>query len=313
MKKLALLLLLILTGTAGLMAQGAAPALSFREQQLPGSVELAYTEGGEENKETILFLHGLGGSREHWQQNLPELAEQFNVLAVDLPGYGDSSIPAVPQDSLLYFFSDVLSSFLDSLSISKAHVVGHSMGGQLAMLFALEHPEQVQKLILAAPAGLETFTEAEAASLKKYAAATFPQKQPEAQIRMNYAMNFYQMPETAEQLIQDRLALNESEAFPAYAKILIEGVEGMLDTPLLNRLAEVEQPTLIVFGQEDRLIPNRLLHPNLTTEAVAQKGLQAIPESQLEIVPEAGHLLMYEKPEVFNELLIQFLNHTKNN
>ena len=309
MKRLFLILTILLMA-GSLPAQ---TSLADRKQELADSVWMAYTEAGKGHEETILFLHGLGGSRQHWQQNLPALVEKFHVLAVDLPGYGDSSLPAVPEDSLLYFFSDALSTFLDSLSISQVHLVGHSMGGQLAMLFALEHPERVNQLVLAAPAGFETFTEAEAAGLKQYATATFPQKQSKVQIRQNYAMNFHQMPEAAEGLIQDRLALNESEAYPAYAKILVEGVEGMLEAPLLERLPHLEAPVLIVFGREDQLIPNRFLHPDLTTEAVGQIGQQAIPASQLALIPEAGHLLMYEKPEAFNELLFQFLKNKSTN
>lgn len=309
MKKI-LSFFLVLFLSAGSLPAQTAPAAppSLQKQQVLDSVQLAYTEAGSRGAETILLIHGLGGSRQHWQQNIPSLSPEYRVLAVDLPGYGDSPLQAVPNDSLLHFFSASLLALMDSLSIPKAHLVGHSMGGQLAMLFALKNPGRVQTLLLAAPAGIETFTEAQAQGLNAYARQAYPQKLPEAQIRQNYALNFYQMPEAAEALIQERLQLNESAYFPTYAQVLIKAVEGMLQTPVADRLGALAHPVLIVFGEEDKLIPNRFLHPQLTTRAVAEKAQQAIPDSELILLPEAGHLLMVEQSEAFNQALQNFLN-----
>lgn len=281
-------------------------ALPVKKQQVLDSIPMAYAEAGS-GEEAIIFLHGLGGNHRHWQANFPALNEDFRTIAVDLPGYGASQLRTVPGDSLLHFFSDALAAFMDSLSIQQAHICGHSMGGQLAMLFSLQYPERVNRLVLAAPAGLETFTAAEAAGLKQYAEATYPQPQPEEQIRANYAMNFTQMPEAAEGLIQERLRLNSSFYFPTYANVLIAGVSGMLDTPLASRLHEIQAPTLIIFGEDDKLIPNRYLHPGLTTEGVGRKGEEEISGSRLELIPAAGHLLMLEQSDAFNELVRDFL------
>ena len=308
MRQIYVLIALLLAGCTALPGQDEAQ-LSVHTQYVLDSIPVAYASAGE-GKETILFIHGLGGTRKHWQQNMPALSRNYRTIAVDLPGYGDSKLPEVPEGNLLQFFSKSLLALMDSLSIRKAHVAGHSMGGQVAMLLAFEHPERVQKLILAAPAGLETFTEAESAGLKQYAAATFPVVQPEKQIRENFLLNFYQIPEQAEMLIQDRLRLNESSDYSMYAKVLTAGVEGMLHMPVASRLSELKSPVLIVFGKEDKLIPNRYLHPSLTTEEVAKVGQQAIPESRLAWIPEAGHLLMFEKPEAFNKIALNFLKNT---
>jgi pimeloyl-ACP methyl ester carboxylesterase len=87
----------------------------------------------------------------------------------------------------------------------------------------------------------------------------------------------------------------------------------MLDEPVASRLKELEPSTLLLFGEDDQLIPNRYLHPGLTTEALARQGQQAIPESQLIMLPEAGHLLMFEQPEAFNQTLKNFLYKTNPN
>jgi pimeloyl-ACP methyl ester carboxylesterase len=312
MSKFFCIVCLLLLETASLFAQTEPFSGRLQKQWVLDSIPLAYTEAGK-GPETILFIHGLSGTRRHWEQTLPALSKEYRTMAVDLPGYGESRLQEVPEESLMHFFAKSLLALMDSLSIAKVHVVGHSMGGQIAMLLALEHPERIQKLVLVAPAGIETFSEAEAQGLRTFAANTYPQKLSEAQIRQNYALNFYQMPEAAESLIQERLALNDSFYFPTYANVLIKAVEGMLDEPVASRLKELEPSTLLLFGEDDQLIPNRYLHPGLTTEALARQGQQAIPESQLIMLPEAGHLLMFEQPEAFNQTLKNFLYKTNPN
>lgn len=286
--------------------------LPVQKQLVLDSIPMAYHEAGN-GKETILFIHGLGGNRRHWQASQPALSQDFHTIALDLPGYGASQLRELPDENLLHFFSTAIAAFMDSLSIQQAHICGHSMGGQLAVLFSLQHPERVNKLILVAPAGFETFTLQEAEGLNQYAEASYPQIQPEAQIRAAYAMNFSRMPEAAEDLIQERLALNSSSYFPTYANVLIGVVSGMLEAPVTDRLSEIQKETLIIFGEDDKLIPNRYLHPELTTAAVAGKGQQEIAGSRLELIPDAGHLLMLEKPAAFNDLIMDFLKNTNSN
>lgn len=304
MKKLFCIISLVIVSYSLVAAQNVPSPI--QTQQVLDSIPMAYADVGS-GSEAIIFIHGLGGTHRHWQANLNALNDNFRTIAIDLPGYGASKLREVPGDSLLHFFSSALAAFMDSLSIRDAHICGHSMGGQLAMLFSLQHPERVKNLVLVAPAGLETFTVAEAAGLRQYAEATYPQPQPEEQIRAGYAMNFTQIPEAAEDLIQERLRLNSSSYYPIYANVLIGGVYGMLETPLADRLHEIQSPTLIIFGEDDKLIPNRYLHPGLTTEEVGRKGAEAIPGSRLKLIPGAGHLLMLEKPEAFNELVKDFL------
>ena len=283
-----------------------AQAQQQKTQKVLDSLNLSYTEAGK-GKETTILLHGLGGTKEHWQRNLQGLGQQYRVLAPDLPGYGESKLSAVPGENLLHYFSKAVLALMDSLSIDKAHIVGHSMGGQLALLLALEHPQRVNRLILVAPAGIETFSPQEAAGLKAYAASTFPQKQSEAQIRQAWTLNFHKMPVEVEPLIQKRVQLNSTDYFTTYAKVLEGGVAGMLDAPVAHRLGEVKAPALILFGTEDKLIPNRYLHPNVTTELVAKQAQEGISNSQLVLLPEAGHLLQFEQAEAFNKALLQFL------
>lgn len=283
-----------------------AQAQQQKTQALPGGISLGYTEAGS-GKEVLILLHGLGGTQQHWSRNLQPLGQHYRCLAVDLPGYGYSKLEIVPEENILGFFAQAVVALMDSLSIQKAHLAGHSMGGQLAMLIALEHPERTGKLVLAAPAGIETFTEQEAAGLKAFAAYNFPQKQAEAQIRQGWAMNFSSMPPEAEPLIHERLQLNESPYYATYAQVLEKGVAGMLDVPVAHRLKEIKTPVLLLFGEEDKLIPNRHLHPDLSTQSIARQAKQALPNSRLVMLPDAGHLLQFEQPAAFNTAVLEFL------
>ena len=108
-----------------------------------------YLESGMQNKETVLLIHGGGNSSAYktWKYQILALAEKYHVIAPDLPGYGNTARPGVPC-TLRYYVKDFVGKFMDSLSISKADVVGNSMGGGISIGFALDNPSRVNKLVL---------------------------------------------------------------------------------------------------------------------------------------------------------------------
>ncbi|MDX5481154.1 MAG: alpha/beta hydrolase, partial [Hymenobacteraceae bacterium] len=85
-------------------------------------------------------------------------------------------------------------------------------------------------------------------------------------------------------------------------------VAAMVDEPVHDQLPQLQMPTLIVFGEQDALIPNKYFNPTLTTKYVAEIGQERIPNSQVVMVPEAGHMLQYEQPAAFNKAVRDFLN-----
>lgn len=290
-----------------IMAQNCplAYAPSASNIQLNDSVSIAYTEKGR-GKTTLLFIHGLGGNSSHWSQNLEELATNYRCIAVDLPGYGLSTQRAYSAPTLTFYASTLLA-FMEKKQLKNVVLVGHSMGGQAAIITALKRSPIIKKLILVAPAGLETFSEAETKMLRQFATPAFYQSQTEPAIRAAFASNFTSMPTAAEALIQDRLALRSCEGFQSYCNVVSQGVNGMLSEPVQAQLVNLSIPTLLIFGEDDKLIPNRILHKELTTEKVAEIGKARIPDVQLAFVPQAGHLVMFEKPSQFNKLITNFL------
>ncbi|HVE60445.1 MAG TPA: alpha/beta fold hydrolase, partial [Chitinophagaceae bacterium] len=147
------------------------------------NIKMAYVEKGK--GETIICIHGLGGNLSHWQKNISELSAKFHCIAVDLPGYGHSDKSFSTDKDQLQFYADAIQNFLEKRNLKRVVLAGHSMGGQIATILALQQPHLISKLILVAPAGLETFTEAEAKMMTAATPATVFEKQDESVIRYN--------------------------------------------------------------------------------------------------------------------------------
>jgi pimeloyl-ACP methyl ester carboxylesterase len=279
--------------------------LPVKKVLLNDGSQLAYVEKGK--GKVIIFIHGLGGNISHWIKSMQILSKGYRCIAVDLPGYG-YSISANKNDSdQLKFYADVITHFSKKLSLKNITVAGHSMGGQVAVIAALAHPELIKQLILIDPAGLETFTETEQALLTNFSTPVFFKNQDEATIRKNFKNNFYHQPADAEKLIQYRLHLTSCSQFDEYTKTLVKGIKGMLSHPVKNSLSTLKQKVLLVFGEDDNLIPNRLLHPSLKMDDIIKVATENIKNIKVEVVPKAGHMLAFEKPDELSQIIKNFL------
>jgi pimeloyl-ACP methyl ester carboxylesterase len=264
--------------------------------------EIAYIdEGTSEN--ILLFIHGLGSYLKAWNRNIPELKKHFRCIALDLPGYGKSSKQI--HSGSVSFYVKMLNEFILKLKLKNVSLVGHSMGGQLASAYTIEYPDQINKLILVAPAGFETFNDQEIDLLKKIISPDILSRTSDNQIRINYQINFFKMPVEAEEMIDDRIAIKNDEEFFNHCTNVSNSLFGLLYEPVFNRLKEIHSPTLILFGKSDLLIPNKSIHQT-RTEEVAHLGATQIKNSKVILLDECGHFLQYEKPTEFNSQLISF-------
>jgi len=270
---------------------------------LPNNILISYWEEGE-GSETLLFIHGLASYLLAWSRNIPFLRKHFRCIAIDLPGYGKSN--AGVHNGKMSFYANAISSFLIELGIKKSNIVGHSMGGQIALNFSIFHPEQINKLILAAPAGLETFTEKEIGWIKRNYTIGLLTSQTEEQIRSNYSNNFYEMPDTTEKMIQDKLLITGSSNFYDHCQVIINSLYDMIENPIFDKLNLIESPTLLTFGRNDQLIPHPVLHKNLSTVEIAQNGFKKFKNAELLFIDESGHFIQFEKPEEFNSAILAF-------
>ena len=271
--------------------------------KLKNNIEIAYTEqGGGET--TILFLHGLGSNMMAWKNNIPELKKHFRCIAFDWPGYGKSS--KGKYEGSMQFYSKITAEFIDKMNLGKVVLAGHSMGGQIAVTTALAFPGKIDKLILASPAGFETFTKGQKQWLRDVFTSDLVKYTPVENIKNNLANNFYNMPKDAEFMIKDRIEMRTADDFDWYAYIIPKNVQGMVDAPVFEYLKEIKQPVLVLFGKNDNLIPNRFLNGG-NTEKYARAGAEQIPDCKLVMVDKAGHFAQFEQAGVFNENVISFL------
>jgi pimeloyl-ACP methyl ester carboxylesterase len=265
--------------------------------------EIAFVDRGE--GDPLLFVHGLGSNLSLWRETLDAFDDSHRVLALDLPGYGLSGKADVP--GTMSFFADAVTGFLDERDLDTVTVVGVSMGGQVGLTLALEAPERLRRLALVSPAGIESFTSEEAEALKNATTAEGIVNTSDEQVRQNTALNFAEWTDEYAWIIEQRHALSERDDFEAYAKANARSVAGMLEGPVRDRLGEIDVPTLVLFGAGDKLIPNQYLHADMTTADVAERARTALPNATVHLVDDAGHLLMLERTEAFQEKLRAFL------
>jgi len=273
--------------------------------QISENIEMAYMDVGS-GKETILFIHGLGSYAPAWKKNIEELKSSYRCIAIDLPGYGRSSKGS--YEGSMSFFSNSVIALMDVLELDQVILAGQSMGGQISIVTALKYPDRISELILVAPAGIETFSEGEKEWFRDAITAKGVMLTPLDAIESNLGSNFYKMPDDAFFMVRDRYAMTGAgEEFLWYCYIIPKSIEGMVNEPVIRDLPNIKQPTLIVMGAADQLIPNRYLHGGSSAK-IARMGGELIPNSRAEVVKKAGHFVMYEKSEEVNSLIVDFLN-----
>ncbi len=271
---------------------------------LPGSgYTIAYTDEGKGEK-TIIFIHGLGSYLQAWIKNVDALKENYRCISIDLPGYGKSS--KEPHSGQMTFYAGIVNELVNTLKLNKVYLAGHSMGGQISITTALLYPQVVEGLILVDPAGFEAFTKGQKQWFRNVMTVDGVRLTTAEAIQNNLASNFYKLPADADFMITDRLAMRSASDFNAYCYAVVQSVHGMVDNPVIGYLQDIRVPTLIFFGENDNLIPNRFLNPGKTVD-IAQAGAEKIKGSKLVMVPKCGHFMMFEKPEVFNAEVNAFL------
>ncbi len=266
-------------------------------------IQIAYVDEGNEDR-TLLMIHGLGSYIPAWQKNIEGLKSQFRCIALDLPNYGKSTKGFFPFT--MSFFAEVISAFVKKLELKNVILVGHSMGAQIAVTTYLETTTPIEKLVLLAPAGFETFSASDSDFFFKNVTAEFIKAMTVEQIKSNFDLNFHNnsLPADANFMFRDRLAMrDDEEEYNFYAQMVPKCVGGMLEAPVFDRLNQIDIPSLIIYGREDLLIPNKVLHPESTIEQIAESGHKEIPDSQLELLSPCGHFVQWECPKKVNQLI----------
>jgi pimeloyl-ACP methyl ester carboxylesterase len=251
----------------------------------------------------VVFLHGLAGCWQNWLENIPEFARDHRVIALDLPGFGASPMPASPISMPGY--ARMLDELFVTLGIDCATLVGSSMGGFVAAEFAIRYGAQVQRLCLASPAGLSMEhmrnerNRGVRARIENYlffgtywAASKSDRVVRRERLRRALLLLLAAHPERLSSALIAEQAQGAGK--PGFA----DALEAMTGYPIRDRLGEIACPALIVWGELDRLVPVR--------DAAEFQWL--IAEAQKVVYEDTGHLVMLERPARFNADLRAFLD-----
>lgn len=313
MKKLLLIILALLVASCAGVRYADNPALEFEdidygfdvhhafsdEHELP---RIAYIDEGSGDK-TLILVHGLASNAGFWRYNIEPLSQDFRVIAVDLPGYGKSQKGDYQYG--MKFWAEMMSEFITELELENVVYVGHSMGGQIGITLSIEFPDAIDELVLAAPAGIESFSRGSGNWLASVFTMEGVKRTTEPAIRENLSINFFRWDSRWEWMVEERVRMAKAREMDEFAYTVVRSINAMLDEPTSHRLHQVNHPTLIVYGEYDGLIPNRFLNPGFPS-AVFQKGHDAIPNSRLIELSRAGHMLMIEQPDAFNTAVATF-------
>jgi pimeloyl-ACP methyl ester carboxylesterase len=266
--------------------------------QLVNTIEL-----GEGDGQPIVFVHGLSGSWPNWLEQLPVLARGHRVLALDLPGFGHSPMPA--GEISISAYARLLDGLLAQRGMDAAAVVGNSMGGFIGAELAIAHPHRVGRLVLVSAAGISTYgtprRRRSATALRRLEAILAGSTAWAAE----HSDALTRRPRGRDAML--RMVVRYPSRLPAALAAeqvrgggtpgFFGGLQAVLDYDVREPLPAIACPTLIVWGERDMLISVR----------DADVFAELIPNSRKVIFKDTGHMAMLERPEAFNALLKEFL------
>lgn len=271
-----------------------------------------YREAGEGDI-PILLLHGGGSDHSgfSWKYTVPALSKSHRVIALDLPGYGKSECPdwdQSPEKNPFQYHIDFISEFLDELGIEKIHIMGLSMGGGIAIGFALQNPERAARLILVDSAGL---TKKVPGGYSTYLATRIPMVYELTrwfvfQNRWTVKLGLRRM--LLKSQISDDIidaaweAVKIVKMHPAWKSYLQHEItaEGFRTT-FTDRLGELKMPCLFLHGEKDKLFPS----------SCSENAHRLLPDSRFYVLKGCSHIPSLEAPARFNMLVQNFLDEAK--
>ncbi|HRD14371.1 MAG TPA: alpha/beta fold hydrolase [Mycobacterium sp.] len=262
---------------------------------------LAYQDEGQ--GDAILLLHGMAGSSQTWRSVIRPLSRKYRVIAPDLLGHGSSAKPR--SDYSLGAFAVLLRDLLDELGVARATVVGHSLGGGVAMQFVYQHPDYCERLVLIGSGGLGPdvgwtlrLLSAPGAELIMPIIAPQPVLTAGEKVRSWFAKMGIESPRGGE-IWNAYSSFSDAETRQAFLRTLRSVVDYRGQAvSALNRLnVRADMPIMAIWGEQDAIIP--VQH--------AYAALEARPDARVEVMPGVGHFPQVERPTEVVDLIDDFI------
>ena len=258
-------------------------------------LQVHYKETGPQAAPALLLMHGFGSSLQAWDDWSLKLEQKYRVIRLDLPGFGLTGASPANDYSEEKDLA-ILTHFADKLGLEKFSIIGHSMGGKMAWTLAASQPERVQALVLMAPDG---FPEAKDFGTKPY-------EVPAVTGLIKYFLPKYLVRKSIEPAFAEADALSDARVNRYYDMLRAPGVRAAIlersnqtiYTDPVPRLKAIKAPTLLIWGEQDQMIPS----------TNAKSYASVLSNSTTVLVPKLGHLLQEEQPEKGLTAVMQFLD-----
>ena len=253
-----------------------------------GTIKTTYLSAGQ--GDPVILLHGNISYGISWFPVIGPLSSRFRVIAPDVVGYGESDKHPASYDD--HYYCSWLSDLMDALGLQRAHIVGHSQGGAIALHYALDYPERVEKLVIVNSWGLGRLE-----SIGVFFAliwyVLFPSHKAFLRIGKYSVQKKHKKTIVLEALRGYGVEVSRTPG--ARRAPLLAGKVGSRIPP--EQLSSISQETLLIWGEQD----------NYFSVSQAEDAHKSIPRSQIYIISNSGHIPFYDQPEEFNNVIMRFL------
>jgi pimeloyl-ACP methyl ester carboxylesterase len=261
-----------------------------------------YIDVGSGDGDPVVLVHGLGGQWQNWLENIPRLAQSRRVVAMDLPGFGCTPEPEDDEGITITRYGRWVNELANRLGLETVDLVGNSMGGYIAAEVAIQFPERVSRLVLVSAAGISSAEVLQMPILTIGRVAAAVASNSVTRYRRLAARPVTRHMSLALVARHPRL-LKADLAYEGFFKGggkpgFDDALRASLDYDFRDRLSDVKVPTLIVWGERDSIIPIR----------DADEFERLIEDSRKVVMKDCGHIAMAERPDAFNDVLVDFLD-----
>lgn len=253
-----------------------------------GTIKTKYLSAGQ--GDPVILLHGNVSYGIFWFPVIGPLSSRCRVISPDIVGYGESDKPPASYDDR--YFCSWLSDFMDALGLQRAHIVGHSQGGAIALHYALDYPERVEKLVIVNSGGLGRLE-----SISVLFALNWYVLFPSRKAGLRIGKYSFHKSEKAIELEALRGYGVEVSRMPGARRAPLLGGKKMGSRILPEQLSRISQETLLIWGEQDKYF----------SISQAEDAHKSIPGSQIYIISNSGHVPFVDQPEEFNNILMMFL------
>jgi len=261
--------------------------------------QLRFVDAGVGDGPPLVLVHGLSGNWQNWLENIPRLAQGRRVIAPDLPGFGESDRPT--DEISMSGYGRTLNELCERLGLGEVALVGNSMGGFVAAETAIQFPERVERLVLVSAAGITSSNLRREPVMVWGRAAAMAGSRSAAEKRMAI------LRPRLRHLVFSTIMRHPSLIAPEMLWEMSAGagrsafrpaLEAIVDYDYRERLPEIRCPTLVMWGEEDMLVPVQ----------DAEEYERQIPHARRIVLKDTGHVPMIERPRTFNDHLLEFLH-----